>query len=296
MCLIIYKPKEVELPEIEHFKQASINNPDGIGIMVMSDTLNHIKIKKDFKDYSEVYSYLKNNTTNLDSIGIHFRLATSGIKSIGNRHPFPVTQNKELLIAPEVNCRLGLMHNGVLSQYSNHPKLSDSQKFIMDIIAEPEIKENLENPAVRKLIENYICGDKLLIFDSKKRLIHLFGNFTQGQNGCIYSNLSYTAQLVYYREYEKESDYCDGCNKYSELKEIKYKRFTFNLCKNCRIDLNNKNSRIHNSLTSGIEEEFDTVLCDYCGSEVKTAESKWSQQAQALLCKECLKLDYKFDF
>jgi len=152
MCLIISKPKGVALPIKKHLVEAEKNNPDGIGIAYYKNN-GIVRIKKTFRNVHSLYKFLKANITAEDILLIHFRIATSGKVDKGNRHPFPITLNKQLLRKEELSCRFAVAHNGVISQYGGHKKYSDSQKFIIDILANKRIKANLSNGA-RSAVQN----------------------------------------------------------------------------------------------------------------------------------------------
>ena len=136
MCLIAIKRQGIGLPDKTKLENGYKNNPDGVGIAILRNNKNQIYIKKDFKDFEVFYKWAKNNIGIADLAVIHFRLATSGKVDIGNRHPFPITQNKILLRKSSLFCNFAVAHNGILSDYSiKDKKFSDTQKFILDILA-----------------------------------------------------------------------------------------------------------------------------------------------------------------
>ena len=230
MCVIVAKPQGKDVPNREILANCEKSNPHGIGIMYYKADKPMVHIKKDFRNAGSLHNWLKQNITKEDTLVIHFRYATSGKVDKGNRHPFPITRNKSLLRRTELICQRGVVHNGVLSQYGGHHKYSDTQKFTVDILADPKIKRNLGSKAVIKLIREYINGDKLAILANQQLI--LIGEFIEDK-GILYSNTTYkttryryftlddtkdvvdTMEDTLHSEYEDEDDYvafCDMCN------------------------------------------------------------------------------------
>jgi len=230
MCLIISKPKGVALPIKKHLVEAEKNNPDGIGIAYYKNN-GIVRIKKTFRNVHSLYKFLKANITAEDILLIHFRIATSGKVDKGNRHPFPITLNKQLLRKEELSCRFAVAHNGVISQYGGHKKYSDSQKFIIDILANKRIKYNLLDRSIQKLICSYISPDRLSILTYEGNLI-LLGKHIEDKDGCFYSNDSYEeidtkwlTEITEYnrksKRYETKDEYaqCEYCGKWADTIE-----------------------------------------------------------------------------
>lgn len=189
MCLIILKPKHIKMPKKSYIIEADRINDDGIGIALLKYHTEKIRIKKDFKNVKTFITWAYKNVKKEDLAIIHFRRATHGLKDEGNRHPFPISKNATLLRQKNLLCNMAVAHNGVLSQYNSDVKYSDTQKFVMDILSDENIKNNLKNPAIVKLLLNFLNGDKLSIMDNKGRF-YMFGDFIR-EKGLFYSNKSY---------------------------------------------------------------------------------------------------------
>lgn len=190
MCLIISKLRDVILPKAEYLKNGVENNSDGIGVAYWKNGGNEVTIKKDFRNINKLIKWIPKNITKKDALIIHFRNATNGLADKGNRHPFPLTKNWKLLRKTNLTCKIAVAHNGVIFEYSiNKAKYSDTQKFVMDILSDDKIKNNLSNRAIRKLIENFISNDRLAFLDNSGK-ITLFGEFEKHKN-IFYSNGSY---------------------------------------------------------------------------------------------------------
>ena len=95
-----------------------------------------------------------------------------------------LTHNRELLRNTEVVRQMAAAHNGVLTEYAGHKTYSDTQKFILDILADPAVKDNLGSPAIRKLIDEFLNRDRLAIMN-KEGFVYLFGSFEK-EDGKYY--------------------------------------------------------------------------------------------------------------
>lgn len=291
MCLIIAKEAGVKLPPEDYIRSAAIKNSDGLGIAYWKPGSASLRIKKDFTTVNTFLTWFRKNIKQEDSIIIHFRLATSGLKDNGNRHPFPVTLNGKLLRETDLACQMAVAHNGVLSQYNGHKKYSDTQKFIMDILADPAVKDNLGSEAIRKLIDEYLNRDRLSIMETSGRL-YLFGDF-ETENGIHYSNSGYKPLtrnwendcgyglgwkdrgLNSYYDREKYLEHkdknivhitmCVGCFNKKHVKTVEYQDNEYELCKKCRKKL--RKGMLPSLITnSGITdlEEVTEIKCDNC--------------------------------
>lgn len=184
MCMISVKPAGINIPDKKSLQNACSKNRDGLGLAHWKAG-RLIHIRKDFNSFETFYAYLKNNVKKEDVALIHFRLATHGLKDKGNRHPFPITRNIKRLRTLDLYCKQAVVHNGVIMGY-NHKKLSDTQKFVIDILASSKVKNNLQSRVIQKMLAKYIDGDKLAIIDTDGAII-LLGEFIK-HKGCFYSN------------------------------------------------------------------------------------------------------------
>ena len=109
MCLIIFKPANVEVPD-ELWPSALKANDDGCGIL-WSDG-NKLHAEKD-TDTREVFRLIEDHTDK--DVIIHLRFATHGDVILPNTHPFLITDE------------LGFVHNGMLRTVKQtHPQYSDT--------------------------------------------------------------------------------------------------------------------------------------------------------------------------
>jgi predicted glutamine amidotransferase len=224
MCIIAVKKRGAPLPPNRHLINSAMNHPDGMGIAYWKRGSDDVIIKKNFKNVNWLIRFIRKNIKKEDALIIHFRFATAGLVDMGNRHPFPVTKNKRLLRKVELVCKLAVAHNGVLTQYDDDKRLSDSQKFVLDIISDNAIKNNLENKTIRKLIENFILNDRLVFLNNKGKFT-FFGEWVKYKK-ILYSNSSFTygygrvnTRVTVSKKQEKDDDKkclyrdCEGCGK-----------------------------------------------------------------------------------
>ncbi len=322
MCLIITKSKNVNLPEEKILNSAASTNKDGIGIALHKDNTNEILIKKDFFSVIHLSKYLKENVKKEDSLIIHFRVATAGLVDEGNRHPFPITKVKEDMRKTILTTDFAVAHNGVLSQYNKHEIFSDTQKFIMDILADEEIKNNLQSPVIQKLITNFIDGDKLAIMLNTGEIILLGSFFTDEE--LNYSNLGWKTSLFYggnndygYRNAPKHVigcgprswTKCDGCLDLEEdVRELRYKKVKLKLCLKCRRLLSGgtldkmieekreeqtigfKKNTTDTTKVTDLLSYCDSVKCSECETSVTKASAKLIQFG-LYTCMQCYNKD-----
>lgn len=300
MCMIVFKGAGVELPKEEHLRESASRNKDGIGIAYLKVGINEVRIKKDFKDVDVLISWLKDNITKEDICIVHFRLATHGLVDEGNRHPFPITKNKELLRKTELICQMAVAHNGVISQYE-HKKFSDTQKFVLDILSEESVKNNLDNPGIQKLISNFIGLDRLVILLANGTG-YRWGEWIK-EGDIYYSNSGYKAYFTNRYDWIKDTvkigkDYylqlCDVCGMKEDTKYITYKKAEYYMCKSCRRDVSNGKIKEEDFYTYKEGQEYDNIKtpeitehqCENCLSW--TDERELLVYYGAKLCGDCI--------
>ena len=282
MCLIVVKPKGANLPQAYHLREGEKNNKDGIGVAYWKQNTNEVHIKKNFVDITEFLEWMPANITIEDALIIHFRFATSGLKDEGNRHPFPITKNKELLREVELVCQQAVAHNGVMTSYSGHAKYSDTQKFVIDILADEKIKNNLDSEAVRKLIASFLDGDRLAVLDSNGSL-YILGEWVK-ESDIYYSNSQYKTYVTAYGGVYGNDNYGYTNDYYSDYWQVKN-----NQPKQIeqKVDLISKKTslKIGEIIGNGFHDN-----CDGCGHhkhvhlvELENATGQYS------LCKSCRK-------
>lgn len=218
MCIIIAKKSGAELPTKEILKRCDDKNPHGIGICYKLPN-GKVRIKKDFVTVEGLYDYLTSKITLETELIIHFRIATSGLRDEGNRHPFAVVDDcmEMRKVNSVVDCALA--HNGILSQYGRHATYSDTMKFIKHIMSKDIVKNNIMDTTIQELIIGTIGSDKLAIMN-KEHFI-LLGTFIES-GGLYYSNRDFEYALTRWsgfghKKINKGLDYCADCFKLDKL-------------------------------------------------------------------------------
>ena len=137
MCIIIAKEKGKKLPSETVLKKCWKANPEGGGFMFNSN--KKVIIEKGFMKFNDFYNRLiecdLHHNLKKSTLIIHFRVATSGLVDNGNCHPYPITNNINLLRKTEIECEIGVAHNGVIREYNGKDNiLNDTQMFIIEVI------------------------------------------------------------------------------------------------------------------------------------------------------------------
>jgi predicted glutamine amidotransferase len=307
MCLISVKTIGADLPIDEDLKEGESGNKDGIGIAYWKNNTKEVLIKKDFLNIDTFLLWLHENIKKEDSCVIHFRYATHGLKDMGNRHPFPLTKNTELLRKTELVCQSAVAHNGIISEYNRHETYSDTQKFILDILSDDTIKNNLESEGIKKLISSFVGSDRLAILTNTGK-IHLWGDYEK-EKDIFYSNSGYKRKnyltRMYHQYYKSDmdgydyvnkdlnknwegfKDRCEGCleNKFVRYVEVVKENKNSELrklCKKCR-----KKSK-KGDLDLGVDTSKESEECAYCQKEYPLENMNDYQQIR--ICDDCLTL------
>jgi glutamine amidotransferase len=200
VCLAIYKPADVDVPEI-HLQNGWIRNPDGAGYAYVHK--GKVLIKKGFmllKEFMESYNDSKKKFKKSPFL-VHFRVRTQGDRSEANTHPFPIEGG-------------ALIHNGAISgtgaAFSQGP--SDSAMFA------EKYKDKLKKGVILKYKEGWDLALKhnllVLLYDDGG---HVIINEEDGiwDNGVWYSNSGFRPRLLEgpviprYSDYPRSKDIID---------------------------------------------------------------------------------------
>lgn len=221
MCIILFKPKGIELPEEEILRKCYINNPDGAGIAIQRD--NKIIIKKSMK-WRKFNKFQKHNTNIEDNIVYHFRIATHGQVTTENVHPFIITRDKQELNNSYTTTKKSILaHNGIISLLADKKETKSDSKLLALLLADQDVNKILFSKGIKDLIRVMIENDRLIIMDNKGNH-YLLGDFNQDK-GIFYSNHSWKWQIVSYynNKWDYEDDYYnqDYMTPYGAVKTIK---------------------------------------------------------------------------
>lgn len=185
MCIILVKPRGVELPSEEYLQNMWVNNPDGAGFMYCEN--GQVVIRKGFMNYrdfiSALYKYVDIDTP----VVVHYRWATHGLVDGLRCHPFAVHgKNKTYMVTD-----LGMAHNGVLHEFADFKsQKSDTQLFVEQYVSKLS-PEALREPDVKCKMYSIIGSTSKLAFLDKNGNLTLYGHFIHDSNGCVFSNASY---------------------------------------------------------------------------------------------------------
>lgn len=200
MCIIVVKEKGKKLPSKEILENCFYNNNDGAGFMYVKD--KKVVIDKGYMSFKDFYRRLQelNKMFNLNdkALIMHFRIGTSGTGKENLTHPFPLTNKRKHLNKTYYKCNLGIVHNGIISEYTYDENLSDTQTFIKDYLY-PISKlssDFYKYDDILKIIKN-ACGSKICLLD-KDENIYYIGEYVY-ENGIIYSNNSYDHRRYFYK-------------------------------------------------------------------------------------------------
>ena len=193
MCLIIIKPPNMDFPEEPLLKYSFLLNPDGVGFAY--DYNSQVYITKGYmtfatfiKDYNQIINDtpdLKNHT-----MIIHFRRASRGKVKPELTHPFPITQDMEILTQTSLATDFAVFHNGTIKMLDKDVKKSkglksDTLLFVQNYLSKIATNQGwFSNISNKQLIE-------LLVGDSRIAILSPQGYLTIGQfhkhNGLLFS-------------------------------------------------------------------------------------------------------------
>lgn len=192
MCVIAYKPQNINFPSDTILKNCFNNNPDGAGFMYAYKGAVHIQ--KGYETWEKFKAALdKARKLTGDNVPyvMHFRIATQGYEKTMT-HPFPLSSSYKNLKKLKFDANIGIAHNGVLDLTSDGAKdYSDTMKFIADYLTLIIRNYNwYKDDRTKMLIERLIDGSRLAILD-KHGHCELMGEGWVEDDNIFYSNESY---------------------------------------------------------------------------------------------------------
>lgn len=167
MCILIYKPKGVEMPSKYILDKASLANPHGFGFV----SSNH-KLYKTMS-YERFMQELAKVDDSENCI-IHFRLATHGSICRRNCHPF---KQRDVFFA----------HNGIL-RIQPINDMTDSETAFKTLLYPTIAKFGLYSDEVNDAVNSIIGYSKFAMMQNDN--VRLFGSFSRIK-GSYYSNLRF---------------------------------------------------------------------------------------------------------
>ena len=202
MCVILYKPKNQEMPSQEIIESCFTRNPDGAGYMIPLN--NQVIIHKGFNSSKDLLTDLNklasDNNVDLKSLPliIHFRISTQGGVKKALCHPYPLTNDYAHMRELKSTCDIGVAHNGIISLTSRYYALNskldynDTMTFIKDYLSLIISNDLYFNKRFNKmqLIKNLIGSNNKLAIMNKEGYVTLINDFYK-VDGIYYSNLNH---------------------------------------------------------------------------------------------------------
>jgi hypothetical protein len=196
MCIIVVKPKDIEVPTKDIFSNCFASNSDGAGFMVSRE--GNVTITKGLMTFPQFWSsFNKAKITKKDTCIVHFRIATHGLTNEANTHPFPVSSDHTLLSGTQIVTDVGVAHNGMIS-INCEENMSDTFTFVKQILGNQLVKEHIQHPAMLALLARAIGGSRLALLWGNDDIKLLGDGWIKDEKGVIYSNSSYRYQRIIY--------------------------------------------------------------------------------------------------
>jgi hypothetical protein len=149
MCLLTFIPDGV-MPDMEKFRVAAVNNPDGFGFAILGDDRILTGHSMSFEEAAEQFIDLRSR--NSGPALFHFRWATHGSETIDNCHPFFLGQDGKSVVA----------HNGILPvKILKGDDRSDTKVFAEDIMPAIGGIVALDDDEYFKKLSQWATGSKL---------------------------------------------------------------------------------------------------------------------------------------
>ncbi|MEM1724557.1 MAG: hypothetical protein QXW71_02115 [Thermoplasmata archaeon] len=191
MCVIIYKPRGIELPNDETLQKCWDCNPDGAGIAWIED--GWVIVRKGFMEFEELLKELKKRDwTDVDLV-IHFRLMSKGLKKPELCHPFKVDHRIDQ--AKKLRYRTKswvLFHNGTLTGFGGDWK-SDTLDFANWL---GRLKKmGLSDNGIIEVVSKIGSLDRFVLM--RPGIVKLIGRWHKKED-CWFSNLSWDRLKWYY--------------------------------------------------------------------------------------------------
>lgn len=134
MCIIVYKPAGASVPE-HIIKNCYSNNPDGAGVVWYDASASALRLHKALMTEAAALRVMAAIPTDAPAI-LHFRITTHGTDAKRQTHPFVLSSNIKSVERLQVNYKgYAVAHNGVFSGVSLGAQYSDTEAFIIRVLA-----------------------------------------------------------------------------------------------------------------------------------------------------------------
>ncbi len=212
MCIIAIKPKNIEAPSKETFKNMFRANPDGAGVAFNLN--NKLYIIKGLMTFDEFWRVCEKIPVESSAI-YHARISTSGGICQELTHPYLLDENifNQRKIYTEVKKGIAVAHNGVFSEFDKKEFNNDTTQFISTYLVP---LNKLERRAFKSILDddldkiiNKLCGysNKLAMIDEKGN-IKKYGSGWIFKKGVYYSNYSFESYYHTNFLYDDMDSFC----------------------------------------------------------------------------------------
>ena len=191
MCVIMAKPKGIDMPDDEIIQNMWCRNSDGAGFMYAKD--GQVHIEKGFMKLAALKAALKKVGKSVDlkntAVVMHFRITTHGGTKPENTHPFPITDSIGMLKKLKQTAKVGVAHNGIIP-ITPRKDISDTMEYIASQLAplKRAVPKFYTDPNLMLMIAN--ATQSKLAFLTGDGKIFTVGKFIT-DDGRLYSNTSY---------------------------------------------------------------------------------------------------------
>lgn len=189
MCIICVSKAGKRQPTKAELAEMFRRNHDGAGYMFARD--GKVTIHKGFMTFNEFYRNIREeNFTEDDAVVYHFRIATQGGINPYMTHPFALTPELSKTRLLDLNCPLGIAHNGVIQMTSDGDKVySDTAKFITGYMT--RIVREITDIRDKNTLEiiSRLAGGRWALLD-KSGYVATIGKWEEDR-GLLFSNGTY---------------------------------------------------------------------------------------------------------
>lgn len=180
MCILLIKPKGIDLPNDEILHQCWVSNSNGGGFAFVDKQQVSIKKYMDETAMMEELNAMREQLKNTTAL-LHFRIATHGSAKIDNTHPFQINPV----------CAMG--HNGVIQATipdKDDGDISDTRKFAEQILKTMPVGWE-KNKGLTTMLLNFVRYNKVGFIFGDDTYIILNEKDGYWDEGIWYSNKSY---------------------------------------------------------------------------------------------------------
>lgn len=168
MCVLIIKPKGIQMPDDTIINAAAKRNPDGFGFVTPTRYFRSLNL--------DAFKRALRGVKASEPCILHFRWATHGSVCTRNCHPFKGKANGEDVF---------FAHNGILS-INPVGDTTDSETAFRNILLPAAEAFGIESREFGTAVKGIIGSSKFAMLQGDK--IYKFGDY-KAMDGCYYSNL-----------------------------------------------------------------------------------------------------------